>query len=492
MKISVILTTYNRAKKYLPKAIKSVLNQTFKDFELIIVDDGSTDNTTEVVRSFKDSRIKYFKIKHFGCDTYPKNIGTKRSNGEYVAYLDDDCAYRMDHLQVLFNVLERDKEKKFQVVYGDRWVHYDNPKDGKDQIGIYNNFDYSYLMKRNFIDTSDVLIRKEALFEVGGWDEGIKKFIDWNLWVRMAKRGFRFKRVPIIITDYTIYRQMKSVLNTEGKLDPTTGLFIPTFDPYNCKINVGFIGKKKPLKVAIFTLTKDRLEFTKKTFESLRRTAGYEFDHYVVDQGSKDGTVKYLEENDFRKVIFNDKNMGIPYASNQAIEEIKKGNYDLVCKVDNDVLFKTNGWLKAMVKIYETFRHIALSPYPEGLIQNAGGVFRDSYLYMAGEFLGLVMHIGGMVSCVPIEVYDKFKWPRVAFLHGGNDVLLSSWLNRNDYILAYLENHRAEHMESGGKNKYPEYFKQRDRETKTRTIEYLETGKYREKSRSFKVAMNKE
>ena len=492
--ISVVLTTYNRSKKYLPRAIKSVLDQTFKDFELIIVDDGSTDKTADVVHSFKDKRIKYFKIDHFGCDTRPKNVGIKRSKGKYLAFLDDDCAYRPDHLQALYNNLEKDE--KVVMVYGDRWVHYEDVTKGKDQIGIYNDFDYSLLMKRNYIDTSDVLVRREVLYEVGGYDENLRKFIDWNLWVRLVKRGYALKRVPIILTDYTIHKEMKSVVVKEGQFNPATGLFTPTFDPINCKINIGFIGKKKPFKVAIFTLTKDRLELTKKTFETLRKTAGYDFDHYVVDQGSADGTVEYLKEElaagRIKKVIYNEKNMGIPYASNQIIEEIKKDGADFICKVDNDVLFKSHDWLKAMLKIYEVFRPIALSPYPEGLIANAGGVNRYNYTWLAGEFLGLVPHIGGMVSMVPAEVYDKFSWPRVAFLHGGNDVILSSWLNNNTYLLAYLENYKAEHMEStaGQQEKYPDYFKLRKSETITRTSEYLKDGKLRkDRQRLFKVGV---
>jgi len=490
--ISIIISTHNRSQLYLPKAIKSVLSQTFKNFELIIIDDGSTDKTSEVVSSFKDKRIKYYKIDHFGCDTRPKNVGIKRSNGKYIAFLDDDNAFRPDHLQALCNCLERNPD--IVMAYGDRWVHFEDEKR-KDEIGIYSDFEYSTLMKRNYIDTSDVLIRREALFEVGGWDENLKKFIDWNLWIRMAKRGYEFKRVPIILTDYLVHKEMKSLIRKdEGQFNPQTGLFTPTFDPVNCEINAGFVGKKKEFKVAIFTLTKDRLELTKKMAESMRRTAGYPFDWYIVDNGSTDGTREWLKEQNIKKVVFNEKNMGIPYASNQIIEEIRKGNYDFIMKCDNDVWFKSNNWLKTMMNLYKVFRPIAFSLYPEGLIENAGGVNRYEYAYFANEFLGLVPHIGGMTSIVPTEVYDKFQWPKVAFLHGGNDVILSSWLNNNKYLMAYLENYQAEHLEStlGQQQKYPEYFKLRKQEAVTRTDEYLKENRLRKGKRCIKVAYNKE
>ena len=90
-KVSIIIPTYNRAK-LLSRAIKSVLDQTFKDFELIIVDDGSTDNTKGVVEEFqkKDSRIKYIWQENSGAPAKPKNTGIRQARGEYVAFLDDD------------------------------------------------------------------------------------------------------------------------------------------------------------------------------------------------------------------------------------------------------------------------------------------------------------------------------------------------------------------------------------------------------------------
>lgn len=490
--VSIVLSTYNRAERYLPRAIESVLAQTFKNWELLVMDDGSTDDTEKVVKKFKDSRIKYIKLDHFGCDTRPKNEGIKQAQADLIAFLDDDCAYRPDHLQALLRELTQD-DGAVVLVYGDRWVTFED-EDKKPQIGVYSDFDYQLLMKQNYIDTSDVLVKKEVLYEVGGWDENLKKFVDWNLWVRLAKRGYQFKRLPIILTDYTIHKQMKSVTNQEGQYDPETGLFTPTFDPYNCKINVGFLGKPKKLKVALYTLCYNRLDYTKLSFETLRKTAGYKFDHYVVDQGSDDGTVEWLKKEEkagrIKKVIYNKKNMGIPHASNQILEEIMKKDYDIIGKVDNDMVHKSLGWLEAAIGIYEIFRPINLSPYIEGLIHNPGGVHRYNYLYMGDEFLGLTQHIGGAVSLVPREVHEEFKWPKVAFLHGGNDVLLSSFLNNNNYLLAYMENYKSEHLQDQ-KEKYPEYFKNRDQLTLTRTTEFLKTGKlYDKSSRSYKTAID--
>ena len=87
--VSVIVTTYNR-KELLKETLESILNQTFKNFELIVVDDGSTDNTKDIVNSTEDSRIQYIYTENWGGPAKPRNIGIKRAKGKYIAFCDDD------------------------------------------------------------------------------------------------------------------------------------------------------------------------------------------------------------------------------------------------------------------------------------------------------------------------------------------------------------------------------------------------------------------
>ena len=106
-KVSVIIPTYNRAN-LLARAIKSVLNQTFQDFELIVVDDGSTDNTRKVVEEFqkKDSRIKYIFQENSGGPAKPINTGIKNSKGEYITILEDDDEFLPQKLQKQVELFE--------------------------------------------------------------------------------------------------------------------------------------------------------------------------------------------------------------------------------------------------------------------------------------------------------------------------------------------------------------------------------------------------
>jgi glycosyltransferase involved in cell wall biosynthesis len=114
VKVSVILATYNRAE-LLRRCITSLLLQTFKNFELLVVDDGSADNTEEVVRSFTDNRIKYIKYPHRGVYAN-RNAALKISKGKYIAVADDDDAYHPNHLRFLLDEFEKDP--KLGCAYG--------------------------------------------------------------------------------------------------------------------------------------------------------------------------------------------------------------------------------------------------------------------------------------------------------------------------------------------------------------------------------------
>jgi len=360
--ISVIITTHNGRKDFCRKAIQSVIDQTYDDWELIVVDDASRDGTSEMVKEFKDTRIKYKRrTKSLKNQGPVKNDGIKMSKGEYIAFLDSDNTYRPDHLNVLIRELERNPE--VAMVYGDRWIVDENGEDAGG-VGRFHDFNIDLLMgsfaegKGNYIDTSDVLVRRQALYDVGGWDERYKRMLDWNLWVRMVKFGHIFKRVPAIITNYTVH---KGSISTE-KQDLVAPL-TPPWNPVDVEIQLPYLGSIQEPSIAVFSITYERLEYTKLCFESLYHKAGVSFSHFIVDNGSTDGTQEWLENPDpmgatwcmpeSRTLIFNKENRGISIASNQAINAIFKGdvpslpgsriNYDIIVKVDNDCLFLTDG-----------------------------------------------------------------------------------------------------------------------------------------------------
>ena len=462
MKISVILTTFNRAYK-LKRAVKSVLNQTFTDWELIIVDDCSNDKTQKYCEKMvkKDDRIKYIRREsNFGQHTSPKNQGTQAATTDLIAYLDDDNEYLRDHLQVLYKYIGGN-----DVVYGDRWLIDDSGKH-KKMKGISNEFDAMFLSKINYIDTSDVLIRKECIDKVGGWDESLPKFADWNLWIRLAKSGCSFKRVPIIITDYHIHAGCNQ-FKTKTGVD-SDGNILPTFSPDHCKIfpDKTSYGKRPKLKVAIFTLTMNRLDYTKRMYKSMKENAGYEFDWFVIDNGSTDGTPFWLKDKGSIREF--KKNKGISKASNEALN-MMGDKYDVIIKVDNDCLFLTDNWLSEVVDTYERQQQFVISPRVEGLRDSPGGVPRTQYVYVGEQFFGLAPHLGGICEAAPAKIYKDFRWDEEDFLHGDQDYIFSQYAIKAGYILAYNENIIVEHMEGSSQiKKYPEYFEARKKQKTTR------------------------
>lgn len=467
--ISVIISTYNRADK-LKRAVSSVLSQSFNDFEVIVYDDCSTDKTQKFLKSIKDERLKVIRgDKNFGSDTKPKNEATSEARGRFIAYLDDDNEYLKDHLQVLYSAITNSNA---DVVYGDRMV-IDEEGQVEKQVGIFSNYNPFLLLQRNYIDTSDVLVRREAIFDVGGWDERYRKYVDWNLWVRMAKAGKRFLRVPKIITNYYLHSGMKSARKEDER-----GFMKPAWEPYNVEIDLPYLHTPHEIKVAVFSLTYNRLEYTKKCFESLKNKAGYPYDHYVVDNGSTDGTVEWLKTQDIVK-IYNKENKGISIASNQAIDRIMKGHkadlpnpnesraesykYDIIIKYDNDCLSLTQDWLKTVVDLYKRNHMVVMSPYPEGLRDNPGGPPRLTYGNFNGQMIGVVNHIGGLCHIAPASVYEDFRWNEDQPLHGLQDLELSQYISKQGYQQIYLEGIKVEHIFGTAKQHkdYPEYFEKR-------------------------------
>lgn len=480
--ISVICTTHEAYDSKIDRAIKSVINQSFKDWELIVIKDGGT-NIQEKIDSYNDKRIRYIHRKeNFGQHTRPKNEGTLAAKYDLIAYLDGDNKFLKDHLQALYKALE----PKLDVVYGDRMV-IDETGRKPSLPGDRHEFSLSLLSQRNFIDTSDVLCRKSAILSCGGWDESLQYFADYNLWVRMAKNGSQFKRVPVIITDYYVHgsnnvnkSQKKYQELIDKGIPPENPAFIDLLNGFsiqNCKMwpDKTIVGKRKKLKVAVYTMTYNRLSYTMETFESMRKTK-YPFNHFVLDQGSEDKTWTWLcdKEKEYNLKIFTeDKNLGISRGSNYLLDKIGF-DYDIIIKVDNDLRFLTENWLETIVDVYERTKGVVVSPYIEGLIDHPGGWPRIRDGYIDKNYVGVVQHLGGACIAAPLEVYKGFRWLENDFLHGEQDWVFSQEVMKQGRILMYLENVRVEHMfdTSSGANptdeKDKEYLRKRKVEKVTR------------------------
>lgn len=187
MKVSIIVPTYNRFQ-FLKETIDSILDQTFKDFELIIVDNYSVDNTEKVVKSYSDKRIKYFKNNNNGVIAVNRNFAIKKSKGEYIAFCDDDDLWYPTKLEKQIKEFEKDKKVALVCTNAVRFN-----KDG--ETGSINkktdeDFSFEALLKNNSIFCSSVLVKKSVLKDVGYFDENPKILAgeDYELWLRIAKK----------------------------------------------------------------------------------------------------------------------------------------------------------------------------------------------------------------------------------------------------------------------------------------------------------------
>lgn len=170
--ISVIIPTYQHAKE-LPDCLASIFRQSFSDFEVIVVNDGSTDNTPEVLGPYMD-RIRLVNQENRGANA-ARNRGFEESGGEYLLFCDADIVMKEDMLEVMLKTLENHKDASYV---------YSSFKYGFKTFRLWP-FDAEKLRKMNYIHTTS-LMRREAF---PGFDESIRRLQDWDLWLTMLERG---------------------------------------------------------------------------------------------------------------------------------------------------------------------------------------------------------------------------------------------------------------------------------------------------------------
>ena len=185
-KISVIIPTYNRAH-YINEAIDSALAQTYQNVEIVVVDDGSTDETRAVLKGYED-KIRYFYQDHQGISA-ARNFGIEKSSGQYLAFLDDDDIWFPEMLEVQVAYLEAHPE--VGMVHADMLVMdetSDNPRPRKRMLPgpIPSGFILSELIIRNVIMIQTAVVRRSCLDEVGFFDPDNRVSQDYHLWLRIA------------------------------------------------------------------------------------------------------------------------------------------------------------------------------------------------------------------------------------------------------------------------------------------------------------------
>jgi glycosyltransferase involved in cell wall biosynthesis len=202
-KISVVMAVYN-GEKYLKEAIESILSQTFSDFEFVIINDGSTDNSENIVRSFNDERIKYFLKEHSGL-VDSLNFGLKKARSEFIARFDADDVSLSNRLETQFNFLVQNSERvlvgacAFKInELGENTGEFVYPPISWKEIKRYS-------LRHNPFIHPTVMFRKDVIEKVGNY-RNFKNAEDYELWTRVIYK-YPCANIPEKLLKYRIHSE---------------------------------------------------------------------------------------------------------------------------------------------------------------------------------------------------------------------------------------------------------------------------------------------
>lgn len=227
------------------------------------------------------------------------------------------------------------------------------------------------------------------------------------------------------------------------------------------------------MKLAVYTLTRDRIEYTRRSFASLQEKAGHPYDHYVLDNGSEDGTPEWLKDwahepefKDRRHVVYMPENVGISIGSNRCLDAIMKSgkDFELLAKIDNDNLVITDNILGQLVECFEDMKPFGpkwiLSPRVEGIVNQP---HRARFNMLAGRRIGVTGHVGGLFQCVPAEVHKDFRYDESLPLAYGQDSSLCHWARQQGCEVGYVEGLVILHLDGtdGQAKADPRYFERK-------------------------------
>jgi glycosyltransferase involved in cell wall biosynthesis len=207
---SIVIPTYNRAKE-LKNCLAALKIQTFSDFEVLICDDGSTDETAEVINRFvgEGLKIRHFYNENWGGPARPRNIGIREAKADWICFLDSDDIWYPKKLEYCAQFLDGN-----DLIYHDLYL-YDGRQHGRRvrsrQLPLRSFEDL--MINGNAIATSSVCVRKQVLVAAGSFSEE-KELIaleDFDLWLRLARRNIKFRHLNVPLGSYWIEGEVHKI-----------------------------------------------------------------------------------------------------------------------------------------------------------------------------------------------------------------------------------------------------------------------------------------
>ncbi|WP_052672200.1 glycosyltransferase family 2 protein [Aliterella atlantica] len=202
-KFSVVIPAYN-ASAYITDCINSVLAQCETDLEVIVVDDGSTDDTAQMISAFTDPRVHLIQRINGGLAA-ARNTGIQASRGEFVAFLDADDRWCPEKLTAHRQALEADSSVSVSYDWS-VFIDIKGERTGLSMAQTQKLLTHEALLLKNYLGNgSTSVVRRSVLEEYNGFDESLRRLVDHELWVRLAYSGHKFKLVPQQLTEYRIH-----------------------------------------------------------------------------------------------------------------------------------------------------------------------------------------------------------------------------------------------------------------------------------------------
>ncbi len=224
--VSIIIPVYN-AQKYIKETIESALNQTYKNIEIIVVDDGSIDETAAIVESFQNPRIVYIYQENQGQSS-ARNTGIRKAKGTYIAFLDADDLFLPRKIEEQVSFLENHPD--CGLCYCDNYHFFSNQPDKLFHFSVktYSGLIFDKLLEENFINPLSVLLKKEILDEYGEFKDGWRRCDEQYLWLKLAFNKVRFCYLDKVLAYYRVH---KDSLSAEGLyLKETAEKFLELLD----------------------------------------------------------------------------------------------------------------------------------------------------------------------------------------------------------------------------------------------------------------------